>query len=667
MTLTALSRCAAALFCSLFATTAIAGQAQYSHGDPTPLEQQMLELINRSRMNPTQEGIILDTVNTAYSVAARAQAPAFFTNIRGEFASYPSVAPLAFHPLLIQEAREHSQDMVANQYFAHTNLAGQDPTARAAAIGYNSGVGENLDGAGATSPDDIIQGHFDFMVDYNNIDLAHPLGHRLNVLNSSYSEVGVGIAGPRNGGMITQEFGGPARSYILGVAYSDANANGAYDVGEGFAGITVTPDSGNWLAVTSTSGGFAIPVDPVQTVSDTLNVPFPVQGNTWDAVQPYIAAYRQQQMAAAPTMTMNLTWSGSGIASPITTSVTMKRPVLRNYKVMGTDGWYYSMSMVTAQNAKADLSTARVATPPIASIPNDVNNDGKADFIFQNGSGQIYTWLLDGTGSPLNFATGDGLKPGSKFLYGGGLADWKIVGRADVNNDGVPDLIFQNNVGQIYAWCLDGTGNPVNFATGSGLKPGSKLLYGGGLGDWRITAVTDVNGDGFADLVFQNSVGQVYVWFLDGSGNTVNFATGSGLKPGSKLLYGGGLGDWRITAVADVNGDGFADLVFQNSIGQVYVWFLDGSGNAVNLTTGSGLKPGAKFLYGSGLGDWRVTAVADVNGDSKADLVFQNSAGQIYVWFLDGTGNGIDFTRGSGLKPGSQFLYGGGLGDWKLR
>ena len=116
-----------------------------------------------------------------------------------------------------------------------------------------------------------------------------------------------------------------------------------------------------------------------------------------------------------------------------------------------------------------------------------------------------------------------------------------------------------------------------------------------------------------------------------------------------------------------MNGDGFADLVFQNSVGQIYVWFLDGSGNAVNFATGSGLKPGTKFLYGGGLGDWRVVAVADVNGDSKADLVFQNSVGQIYVWFLDGTGNGIDFTSGSGLKPGSQFLYGGSLGDWKLR
>ena len=175
-----------------------------------------------------------------------------------------------------------------------------------------------------------------------------------------------------------------------------------------------------------------------------------------------------------------------------------------------------------------------------------------------------------------------------------------------MNNDGIPDLIFQNSIGQIYRWLLDGSGNPINFATGTGLKPGSGFLYGGGLGDWRIVAVADINGDGIPDLVFQNSAGQIYRWLLDGSGNAIHFPTGTGLQPGSGFLYGGGLGDWRVVATADINGDGIPDLVFQNSAGQIYKWLLDGSGNAINFTTGTGLKPGSGFLYGGGLGDWRI-------------------------------------------------------------
>lgn len=654
----------------------MAQQTQFSHGDPTPLEQQALELINRARSNPTQEGIILDSVNTWFSNDARQRKPAFFTNLRSGMAAFPAVPPLAFNPKLIQAARGHSQDMIARNFFGHVNPSGQDPTARGAAQGYDVGVGENIDGGGATSGADMLHSHFGFLVEYDNIDTSHQYGHRENILSSSYTEIGVGVAGARQGGKITQDFGGPARTYIVGVAYNDVNSDGAYDAGEELAGITVRPDTGNWFAVTSASGGFAIPIDSVETVTDSFTVPFAVAGNTWAAVKPYDDAYRAQQIAAAPTVMVTLTWSGGPLTSPRTTTVTMKRPVLRNYNIVGTDHYYYPLSMVTSQSVKADLTSATgtggggggggggVTPPPNGSSPKDLNNDGKADLVFQNSAGQVFAWFLDGTGDAVNFTTGSGLKPGSHMLYSGGLGDWKLVARADLNNDGIPDMIFQNNFGQIYVWFLDGTGNAVS-GSGSGLKSGlsPRLLYSSGLGDWRIVGCTDVNGDGNADLIFQNTAGLIFVWFLDGTGNVVNFTTGSGLKPGSKLIYTGGLGDWRIVACADVNGDGKADLIFQNSAGQIYAWFLDGTGNAVNFSTGAG-KLGTQFLYSAGLGGWRIAACADINGDGKNDLVFQNAAGQVYAWFLDGTGNAVNFFTGTG-KVGTQFLYSANLGDWR--
>ena len=311
------------------------------------------------------------------------------------------------------------------------------------------------------------------------------------------------------------------------------------------------------------------------------------------------------------------------------------------------------------------------------SVPKDANNDGLSDFIFQNSAGQLYEWLLDGTGYTVNLSNGAGLKAGQtpKFFYPGGLGDWRLVARTDVNNDGIPDLIFQNSVGQIYVWFLDGTGNAINFSTGAGLKTGlgTKYLYAGGLGDWRVVACTDVNGDGFPDLVFQNNAGQLYVWFLDGSANTINFSTGAGLKTGlaPKFLYPGGLGDWRVAACTDMNGDGFPDLVFQNNAGQLYVWFLDGSASTINFSTSAGLRAGMAptFLYGAGLGDWRVFACTDLNGDGIPDLIFQNNAGQIIAWFLDGTGTTLNFSTGAGFRPGvaAAYLYTGGLGDWRIR
>ena len=616
---TALLRCASILVGGFFASSAFAQQTQYSHGDPTALEQQMLELINRARLNPPQEGIILNAVNTWYSVAARAQAPSFFTPLVAQFSAYPAVAPLAFNPILIAEARQHSQDMIANNYFSHSDLAGNDPTARAAALGYGTGVGENIDGAGASVGDDIVEAHFDFMVDYNNIDLAHPLGHRLNILDSSYSEIGVGVAGPRAGGMITQEFGAPERSFILGVAYADGNANGSFDPGEGLAGISVTPDSGTWYAVTSSSGGFAIPVDAVQTVADTLNVPYPVQTTPWATVQVSDAAYRQQQLAAAPNTTVRLTWSGGTLASPVTTTVTMKKPVLRNYRIVGSDGWFYTMSMVTSQNVKADFTaTSGVIIPPrTGTQKKDFNGDGNTDILCQNAAGQIIGWHMNGSGSRSSWA----------WISTGPLGDWKVVGKGDFNNDGNTDILCQNNAGQIVAWYMNGADG----------RSGWSWISTGPLGDWRVVGTGDFNNDGNADILCQNNAGQIIAWYMNGAGVRTNWA----------WISTGPLGDWRVVGTGDFNNDGNTDIICQNALGQIIVWYMNGAG----------VRTSWSWISTGPLGDWRVVETADFNNDGNTDIVCQNAFGQIIVWYMDGAGS----------RSSWSWISTGPLGDWRVR
>ena len=147
----------------------------------------------------------------------------------------------------------------------HSSADGTTFDKRISSFGYDwSAVGENVY-AYAENP---FFGHVGLMADWGVPDLDH----RMNLLNTDasypvYREIGISAVpssisnfGPL---VITEDFGTPADSgtaYLVGVVYNDANGNGAYDEGEGLGGVTVTPDGTNYYAVTTSTGGFTIPL-----------------------------------------------------------------------------------------------------------------------------------------------------------------------------------------------------------------------------------------------------------------------------------------------------------------------------------------------------------------------------------------------------------------------
>ncbi|MDZ4745258.1 MAG: CAP domain-containing protein [bacterium] len=260
------------------ALTAQPSQA-FSHGDPTPQEQWMLELINRARANPAEEGVrLMDTPDPSVQSAYQ-----YFqinkSATKQAFTTYPARAPLAFHAKLIQAARGHTADMIANNFQGHTSSNGDQLTQRYTKAGYASQGqwGENV----AAYSESVWYGHCGLMVDWgtqNQIDL----GHRENLLNFKtfiYTEIGIGITNSGGGlqsgtvgpWVITQDFGIRSDRYILGVVYNDANSNGFYDIGEGLAGVKVSPATGTYFATTSTSGGYAIPYTGAGSVTVTAS------------------------------------------------------------------------------------------------------------------------------------------------------------------------------------------------------------------------------------------------------------------------------------------------------------------------------------------------------------------------------------------------------------
>lgn len=90
-------------------------------------------------------------------------------------------------------AQAHSADMAAHQNMSHTGSDGSAPGDRITSAGYAwSTYGENV-AYGYTTPEQVMAGWM------------ASAGHRANILNCSFKEMGVGLAQP--GSYWTQDFG----------------------------------------------------------------------------------------------------------------------------------------------------------------------------------------------------------------------------------------------------------------------------------------------------------------------------------------------------------------------------------------------------------------------------------------------------------------------------
>lgn len=177
--------------------------------------------------------------------------------------------PLAFDGDLNEASEGHSKWMIAADVFSHTGSGGSSAGQRMAAAGYaftgSWAWGENIAWATTRSPagfqDEVLLLH---------TNLMNSSGHRANILNNNYREVGLGFEvgdyGGREGAFITEDF---ARSgsgvFLTGVAFDDQDGDRFYDVGEGLGGLTLTAVSSTGATYTTTtygSGGYDLVLPP---------------------------------------------------------------------------------------------------------------------------------------------------------------------------------------------------------------------------------------------------------------------------------------------------------------------------------------------------------------------------------------------------------------------
>ena len=314
------------------------------------------------------------------------------------------------------------------------------------------------------------------------------------------------------------------------------------------------------------------------------------------------------------------------------------------------------------QSQGFELTGAGLSTAPAG----DVNGDGLPDFIVGNdqpntATGAAYVVFGKASGFPAHLDVTS--LNGSNGFSLTGTAQWNFTGTSvasagDVNGDGYSDVIVgapsadgdATNAGKAYVVFGKAGGFAANLdlSTLNGSNGFALSGVGQGASTAESVASTDINGDGYSDLLIgapgQNPganvpspYGAAYVVFghAGGFASDVDLASLNGTN--GFRIDGAAQGNWAGFSVAnaeDVNGDGYDDLILgaygagangQNS-GAAYVVFGGAGGFPAVLNLDDLDGTNGYRLDGVAAGDqagWTVASAGDLNGDGLSDVIIE--------------------------------------------
>jgi Ca2+-binding RTX toxin-like protein len=482
--------------------------------DLTAQEQYMLELVNRARLDPAGEA-------ARYGIDLNQGLPA------GTIAADPK-QPLASNPNLATAAQGHSQWMLDTDSFSHTGAGGSSAGDRMRAAGYSFtgswGWGENISWRGTTGTLNLTA-----TVGTQHEGLFRSAGHRENILDADFREVGIGIRTGNyqgyNASMATQNFAhSGSGQFITGVAYFDGNGDKFYSVGEGRGGVRVEMRSiatGAVTTVTSaTAGGYAAKL----------------AGGSYEMI-----------------------FSGGGIVAPMGVVVALATLNIK-VDVVAADG--------IATNVSATLTGAGKNLTLLGIDSVNATGNGQANGIFGNKGANE----LNGAG-------------GADTLTGGAGNDVFVLKAGEANGDAIADFAGNGaGVGDTIRFEGYGAGASLQFISGNQWR-----IVGSGFSEIVTIAGTVSAGDySFVGAAAAPPADPVTGTAGHDSLTGTTLADVLGGGGGHDSVVGGAGNDWLYGGEGNDTLDGGAGNDFMRGGAGDDVYLVDGLGDTVDEQGGAG-------------------------------------------------------------------------------
>ena len=223
------------------------------------------------------------------------------------------------------------------------------------------------------------------------------------------------------------------------------------------------------------------------------------------------------------------------------------------------------------------------------------------------------------TGPSMLYAVANGIASAGRPITVGHLC----AGTHDFNGDGFSDVLWRDTGGDVGMWLMNGA--TISQAAGVANVPTV----------WSAVGQRDFNGDGKADILWTDTSGDVGMWLMNGT--QITQAAGVANVPTV----------WSVAGTGDFNGDGKGDILWHDTSGNVGIWLMNGT-QIVQAAAVGNAPPSV----------WSIAGTGDFNGDGKTDILWIDSSGDVGIWFMNGTQ--IASASGIGKAPPGWSIVGTG-------